>query len=233
MCGAFAELQNSHILPEFVYSPIYDDKHKGYLLDPMELDAERTRKFQQGLREKMLCFACEQFLNDAYEKPFKELWFDRRILGPLETSDHKLLQCGDYAKFKLFHLSVLLRAELATRPEFREVALGGRHRARLLEMVLNQDAGASHEYPIVCPAISQPDDGRIWWALVSSPNPGRLFGMRFYQFTFGGCGWLYFVGSHRVPMIESMALRADGTLPVVKRPWSAVKRFAPSARRVP
>lgn len=230
LCGAHAPLQNSHILPEFVYAPIYDEKHKGYLLDPMAPDRENSRKFQKGLREKMLCRDCEQFLNDAYEKPFKELWFDRRVLEPLETADHGFLQCGDYARFKLFHLSLLLRAELATRGEFREVHVGDRHRARLLEMVQNQDAGAPDEYPIVCPAIEQPGDRRIWWDLVSSPNPGRLYGLRFYQFTFGGCGWLYFVGSHREPQIELIALRADGTLPVVKQPWSAVKRFAPHAK---
>lgn len=223
-------MQDSHILPEFVYKPIYDENHKGYLINPLSPDARSPRKFQKGLREKMLCRDCEQFLNDAYEKPFKELWFDRRLLKPLETSNHRFLQCGEYARFKLFHLSVLLRAELATRGEFREVSLGERHRARLLEMVRNQDAGAVHEYPIVCPAIRRPDDGRIWWDLVSSPNHCRVYGMRAYQFTFGGCGWMYFVSSHREPNIEMIALGADGRLPVIKRPWGALKKFAPCAK---
>ena len=75
-------------------------------------------------------------------------------------------------------------------------------------MVRDGDPGGEHEYPIVCMAISQPDDRSIWWKLVASPNPGRLYGMRFYQFTFGGCGWMYFVGSHRDRRIEEISSAA-------------------------
>jgi hypothetical protein len=77
-----------------VYVPIHDEKHRGVRLDPFTLGAENSRKFwiQRGLRERMLCLDCEQFLNVAYEKPFKELWFDRRILQPLETRDHEFLR---------------------------------------------------------------------------------------------------------------------------------------------
>ena len=74
-----------------------------------------------------------------------------------------------------------------------------------------------------------PEDPSIWWDLVAPPNPGRMDGMRFYQFTFGGCGWMYYVSSHRLPLVETVALRPDGTLPVIKREWMAFKRYAPHA----
>ncbi len=228
LCGSSARLQKSHILPEFIYAPIYDERHKGYSFDP--LDPENARKFQKGLREKMLCRACEQFLNDAYEKPFKALWFDKKVLAPLETRDAGFVRCDDYASFKLFHLSVLLRADLATRPEFGEVKLGTGHRDRLREMVRNKQPGEDDEYPVVCMAIANPGDAGIWWDLVSSPNPGRVYGVRFYQFTFGGCGWLYFVSSHSEPRVVELALRVDGTMPVIKRPWAAIRRWAPHAK---
>lgn len=228
LCGGCGPLQNSHILPEFVYTPIYDANHKGYMLDP--LDPEQSRKFQKGLRERMLCHGCEQFLNDEYEKPFKKLWFDQKVLSPLETSDFGMLQCGEYARFKLFHMSVLLRAELATLSAFREARVGPGHRERLVEMVRLGDPGLVSEYPVVCFAIERPGDRRIWWDLVSSPNPGRVDGMRFYEFTFGGCSWMYFVASHRVKWIEDIALRADGALPARKKPLATVRRFAPYAK---
>lgn len=228
LCGSGDPLLGSHILPEFTYTPIYDERHKGYIVDP--LDPRRARKFQKGLREHMLYRNCEQFLNEEYEKPFKALWFDQCPLAELDARDEALLRIPDYRRFKLFHLSVLLRAEVTTRREFSEVSLGPKHRARLLHMVRSGDPGEAHEYSIVCMAIRRPDDGRVWWDLLSSPNPGRVYGTRFYQFTFGGCGWLYFVKSHTVVEIEALALRPDGVMPVAKLPWAAIKRYAPHAK---
>lgn len=234
LCGATAALQKSHIVPEFAYGPIYDEKHKLIAFDA--LNPEKRWKVQKGLREPLLCRDCEQLLNDRYERTFKDLWFDQRPLAVLESRDQAILAIPDPARFKLFHLSVLLRADLAKDGEWSEVALGERHRSRLTEMVLSEDPGAPHEYPIVCVAIRRTQaDPTIWWDLVGPPIPGRMDGMRFYQFTFGGCGWLYYVASHRLPLVETVALRPDGMLPVVKRDWLAFKRYAPHARqnRVP
>ncbi len=228
MCGSHDPLQASHIVPEFAYKPIYDAKHKGYIVNP--LAPHESRKFQKGLREQMLCRACEQFLNDEYEKHFKYLWFDRRILSPLEKSCHAILDCGDYRRFKLFHLSVLLRAEFSTLPGFSEVRLEQEHRARITQLVRSGDPGEPHEFPIVCMAVERPGDGGVWWDFIASPNPGWVYGLHFYLITFGGCGWMYFVGSHRDSEVEQLALRSNGTLPVAKLPWAAFKRYAPHAK---
>lgn len=229
LCGEIAELQDSHVVPEFVHSPIYDEKHRAIAFDPLR-PAESWR-IQQGLKEPMLCQQCERFLNDNYERWFKEFWFDARPLKVLEASNQAILSIPDPVRFKLFHLSVLLRADLAGHGQWLEVDLGERHRQRLKEMGRRGDPGEAHEYPVVCMAIRRSqEDPSIWWDLIAAPNPGRMDGMRFYQFTFGGCGWLYYVSSHRLPLVESVALRPDGSLPVVKRDWVAFKRYAPHAR---
>src|SRR5687768_13233142 len=108
MCGNASSLRKSHILPEFAYSPIYDERHKGVAFDP--LDPDRAQKFQQGIWERMLCQGCESFLSERYESGFKSLWFDDRPLAVLDTLDETTIQVP-YAAFKLFHLSVLLRAD--------------------------------------------------------------------------------------------------------------------------
>ena len=226
LCRAAADLQESHVVPEFAYAPIYDDKHKIIAFEALKPGSHW--KMQKGLREPLLCRDCEQFLNDRYEKWFKELWFDEPPLAPLESRDEGILSIPDAARFRLFHLGVLLRADLAKHGQWSEVNLGERHRSRITEMVRDGDPGSAHEYPIVCCAIRRsPVDPSIWWDLVAPPNPGRLYGMRFYQFTFGGCGWMYFVSSHRLPSVELVALRQDGMLPVIKREWAAFKRYRP------
>jgi hypothetical protein len=226
LCGEIGELQRSHVVPEFAYGPIYDEKHKIMAFEP--LAPEKPWKIQKGLRELLLCRDCERSLNHSYEQRFKEYWFDQRPLAELEARDEAILTVPDPGRFKLFHLSVLLRADLASHRQWSEVNLGERHRSRLIEMVRSEDPGEAYEYPIVCCGIRRsPKDPSIWWDLVAPPNPGRMDGMRFYQFTFGGCGWMYYVSSHRLPLVETVALRPDGTMPVIKREWAAFKRYRP------
>ncbi len=218
LCEVAADLQESHIVPEFAYAPIYDGAHKLVAFEP--LDPGRTWKLQKGLREPLLCRSCEQFLNNNYERWFKEYWFDQRPLAPLEATDHDVLSVPDAPRFKLFHLSVLLRADLARHPQWSSVRLGERHRTRLRCLIRSGDPGGADEYPIVCFAIRRaPADPSIWWELVAPVYSARMQGMRCYQFTFGGCGWLYYVSSHRMGLVNQVALRQDGSLPVVKREW--------------
>ncbi len=225
LCGETAELQASHVVPEFAYAPIYDAKHKIYAIDPLR--PERQRKIQKGLREPLLCRSCEQFLNDKYEKWFKEMWLDDpRPLQPLEVRDRAILKIVDPARFKLFHLSVLLRADLAKKGQWSEVDVGPKHRTRLKEMVLGQDPGESHEFPVVCvPIRFSPENPRLFWDFVGPPNPGRIEGVRFYEVPFAACGWVYIVSSHSTPLIGEVAMHADGTLPVIKTHWQGFRRW--------
>lgn len=60
LCGASDRLQNSHVLPEFIYENLYDPKHR--FLD-LGSSNEKILKIQQkGLREKLLCGDCEMHL---------------------------------------------------------------------------------------------------------------------------------------------------------------------------
>jgi hypothetical protein len=230
ICGTVGDLRDSHVIPEFAYGPIYDEGHKMIAFGPLE--PGRSWRLQKGLREPLLCLSCEQLLNNNYERWFKEFWFDNRPLAALESRSEGILSVPDAGRFKLFHLSVLLRAALARHAQWREVSLGERHRTRITEMVLSGNPGEPHEYPIVCCAIRRShEDPGIWWDLVAPPNPGRMDGMRFYQFTFGGCGWLYYVSSHRMPLVDTVCLQPDGTLPVIKREWAAFRRYRPRLTR--
>lgn len=229
ICASSDALQRSHIVPESAYGPSYDAKHKLVAFDP--LNPTKHWKVQKGVREPLLCRVCEQFLNEHYEKRFKELWFDERPLDILDARDDALLSVPEPERFKLFHLSVLLRADLAAGAQWRSVNLAPSHRARLIEMVRSRDAGEPHEFPIACCAIRRSaTDRSIWWDLVAPPLAAELFGVRQYQFTFGGCSWWYFDTLHPVPEILNIALRTDGTLPVIKRDWKPIEFYSQQAK---
>jgi hypothetical protein len=56
LCQREAELQNSHVLSEFLYRELYDDKHR---LAALSQD-RKPISLQTGVKEPMLCRACEQ-----------------------------------------------------------------------------------------------------------------------------------------------------------------------------
>jgi len=65
LCLAPSQLQNSHIIPEFLYDPMYDAIHRFHVYS-VEGKVER-RLAQQGLREPMLCKNCETQIG-VYER---------------------------------------------------------------------------------------------------------------------------------------------------------------------
>src|SRR5260370_7745169 len=64
LCGVSAGVRSSTILPEFLYRPLYDEKHRFFVLTAGD---DGQRYMQRGLTEKLLCDRCEQQLG-RYEK---------------------------------------------------------------------------------------------------------------------------------------------------------------------
>src|SRR4029077_12914110 len=113
--GDAKPLRQSHIIPEFLYKDLYDGKHRAAVLD---VEGRRVGLIQKGLRDALLCDDCEQFLNETYEKPFCDEWRSGRLLPARISPGETYTVSGlDYARVKLFLLSVLFRAGVSTRDE--------------------------------------------------------------------------------------------------------------------
>lgn len=136
LCQNSAELRNSHVIPEFLYEPLYDSKHRA--MGVHGKGNKKWRYLQKGLREKLLCQKCEQLLNDYYEKYFRNFWFVSSQI-PFKCDIEKIYKISgiDYVKFKLFHLSILFRASISSLPTFSQVSLGP-HEGKICEMLINQ-----------------------------------------------------------------------------------------------
>ena len=224
LCLRGAELHRSHILPEFLYRQVYDRKHTAVAFKPF--DPARSWKIQKGLHERLLCRGCEQMLNDRYEKPFHSFWIKANPLAPLEHQRELVLQVP-YREFKLFHLSLLFRADASSLPQFGQVSLGKTHRERIRNMVLNGDAGRAEDYPVGCSAIQHPNGRGLWPdSLIGPPEKCRVYDHHAYMFSFGRCAWLYFVTSHKRRVTADACLRDDGTLHVLRLPWPGFRKHA-------
>jgi hypothetical protein len=60
LCLSNDTLRDSHIISEFLYSALYDDKHRFHIVEAGE---KRSEFAQKGFREPLLCTGCETKLS--------------------------------------------------------------------------------------------------------------------------------------------------------------------------
>jgi hypothetical protein len=162
------------------------------------------------------------FINNNYEVPFCRFWVEGRQLERMREVGANVICNIDYAKFKLFHLSVLWRASVCLHPVFHRVSLGP-HAERIRSMLLAHDPGPASQYPITAGVIINDDNGCICTEVVTSPLSLKVSGHRGYTFVFCGCRWVYFASSHRMQDVERIQLDERGRMTI--EPTSLRKLF--------
>lgn len=218
LCKAHGNLRNSHILPEFLYKPMYDEKHCFMVINPNP--ARAIRKFQIGLRERLLCGGCEGRLA-IYEKYVKEFIYDGKNVTGEWQGQGIVLHGLDYKTVRLYYLSLLWRMSVSSHQMFRDVSLGP-HEDRLRTMILATDPGEPEEYGFFCiiPLI----DGIIFDDWILEPGWIRVNGHRYYRIVIGGLLYLF--------TTNPTAIRHDvhGALLQKNGDWSILAR---EARTIP
>ena len=206
LCRTEGEICRSHILPEFLYRPLYDEKHRFSIL---VAGAEGKRYGQRGLTERILCHACEQRLC-KYER-YAAAVMSGRLGHRFQQRGNRLTCEGiDYPRFKLFQLSILWRASVSTLDFFRLVSLGPREEG-LRQMLLTGDPGAPEEFG--CIVVFAHDDGHDLSDTLFNPEPMRWAGRRMYKFFFAGAMWLYHCdGQPPASHLRKFFLGPEGTL---------------------
>ena len=110
LCLESAELRNSHIISEFLYSTIYDEKHRFHVL---EAGGKYPYYEQKGYREPLLCQECETKLS-KWETYARAILTGGKPLKYWREDSITWIRGIDYQRFKLFQLSILWRAGVAT-----------------------------------------------------------------------------------------------------------------------
>lgn len=218
LCHNDRELRNSHIVPELLYSNLYNEKN--HLMAINGRGRKGWKPLQKGLREYLFCETCEQHFNKYYEKPFQDQWVNASLLpNPWETTEPYWVQV-EYSSFKLFHLSVLFRAGVSSLPTYTEVSLGP-HQERLRQMLLNRDPGEYWQYPVFGYTVIHHKSKRII-PIVSQAQRSSFKGHRCYGIMFGGVQWWVCVSSHRNYDFEAIGLQSDGRMPFHAISWNEV-----------
>ena len=210
LCGCVSKLQNSHILPEFLYKYCYDPKHRAIKFNTQEISRIIVQK---GIREPLLCVKCEQHLSKI-EGRFRTDWYARGRLPVQFTKEYWRLEGFDYTTFKLFHLSVLWRCSVSKDKAFATVSLGP-HERRIAQLILSENAGEEHEYSIIGQLLVHND--AIVHSLVSPAFRLRLDGLHVYLLAYGGCEWFLHVSRHNKTEVKEFGFRKDGSLILIRQ----------------
>lgn len=218
LCHNERELRNSHIVPEFLYSELYNAKN--HLMAISGHGRRGWKALQKGIREHLFCETCEQHFNEYCEKPFRAQWVVTPPLpNPWKTTEPYWVTV-EYSSFKLFHLSVLFRASVSSLPTYAEVSLGP-HQERLRQMLLSRDPGEYWQYPVFGYAVVHHKTNRII-PMVSQAQRSSFNGHRCYGIMYGGVQWWVCVSSHRNYEFEKISLQPDGRMPFHAIPWNEV-----------
>lgn len=208
LCLRDSELQKSHIIPEFVYKPLYAN-HRFHVL---ATTPHRLRPVEQkGIRERLLCSTCEGHLS-KWEKYARGVLFGGEELACTERGHYFNVSGVDYKRMKLFQMSILWRAGVASHQIFSGVQLGP-HAERLRRMIHTGVPGRADKYPCLMFQVLN-DDGEVV-DFIDQPTRLRFDGSTAYRFIFAGFLWVYLVCSHQKSQVASeMALTEKGEMKI-------------------
>lgn len=212
LCLQEVQLRRSHIIPEFLYETLYDDKHR---LQVLSIIPEQSSWHEQkGLRERLLCEACEQRLS-VWER-YASLVLKGGIPLTYQTEGNIVHIANlDYAQFKLFQISVLWRAGVSSLPFFERVQLG-KHAETLRLHLLAGDPGSSVRYG--CFMFGLKHEAQVFTGVIMQPGKVHLSGHTAYRFVFGGFLWAMLASSHDLSApLNQCTLSATGETVLLMR----------------
>ena len=205
LCCQIRKLSNSHIIPEFFYDCIYDDKHRLNFVSGGPTKAPRPE--QKGLREYLLCDKCETQLS-KHEGYVRRVMYGGADCHKSRVGDLYVLTGLNYQHIRLCYLSILWRMSVSRHPFFSEVTLG-RHEEIIRNMLLHGDAGLPEHYGFLgfVPFIN----GKFHSDLITQPECVKHCGHRLYRVVIGGLLIVFFVSSHHPPQgVKDFFPQPDG-----------------------
>jgi hypothetical protein len=226
LCGNFGELQYSHIIPEFLYKPLYDKIHRA--IQFRHRNVLNKSYLQKGVRDWILCKSCESRVNDNIEKPFRAFWTERIL--KCDIRNNVIIISGNHDVIKKFILLNLWRASVSNH-DIGENAKLGPHEKRIRDIITGNSMAKETDYPLWGNLLVD-EKGVIQVQLITKFARSRPDGHTVFYSAYGGVEWCVKCSSHKWPKCEAIKLKADGTLILGRQlAWTSnvIKGFFDSA----
>ncbi len=213
-------LKRSHIIPDFLYQDIFDEKHrlvKFTTLTPNSKQSLPNSEYESDI----LCRNCDNEIIGSLESYASQVLFG----GKIKVSAKNFVKPDgleftqvtdlDYKRFKLFLLSVLWRASISSRNFFQKVNLGP-YEEVVRAMVFTRNPGKAGDFPCI---INTYQKSSLPKEIIAEPKKIRLEGSIGYSFLIGGFLYVFkIVQSEQIDWVLEAAIKEKGEMKVVHIP---------------
>lgn len=190
LCLEDKKLSNSHIIPEFFYKPLYDQK--GRLLH-LDLNKERQEAYAQtGVKEHLLCSDCETYLS-RFERHVSQKIIRKSNEHVFSNNVFSIIPGIDNISFRIFTYSILWRASISKSKFFSNVSLGP-HEEKIRIALKSKSISDFQDYGCLLGSIFDKDS--LQNQIMIQPTKTRIEDMFAYRFVFGGFVWIFMVSGH-------------------------------------
>lgn len=212
LCQQAKPLLRSHIIPEFMHKAMYDSAHRFFGLSGNA--SLKVEIHQKGMREPLLCCACEQQFG-RYEKYANGVFFGGRTYEIGRSENLIVLSKLKYAPLKLFLMSLLWRMAITSVDTLKGIELGA-HEERLRQLLLDENPDGPMTYPCLITAVMH--EGAHVPDMIVRPGLGKIKGHRVWSFVAAGFLFSFVVSRHGAPQETDRAvLSLEGTMSIMVR----------------
>jgi hypothetical protein len=212
-CGEQKLLIKAHIIPEWMYEPLYDEKHKIFSFSSSGNPKKIKRPSSGEYEKNLLCSICDNKMG-AFEQ-YGSLIFkgggNKPISIKTENGDRVAIHhiSGlNYKLFKLFLLSLLWKASISSRETYKNLKISSDEEERIKEMISSEDPGGKDSFPVSIFALHSLQDKTLQQLILA---PYSNAGLHIFYIA----GYL-FVFADSVDKIanETFCLSTDGTISI-------------------
>lgn len=211
-------LKNSHIIPNFLYKGLFDEKHKIVSINLFDYNDKKVH--QTGFKDKdILCADCDNGIIGLYERYASNTIFGDHKKLDVEIYDGDEIGVPyirfknlDYHSLKLFFLSILWKSHLSVDPFFKEIDLGKKYAEQIRQMLIDRNAGAEDSFEVVL--IKPETTSRIIKSMVA-PRRLKDEGNTAYVFHINGIMYHFNISSHnKMSMFNTSIIKKDGIMDI-------------------
>ena len=186
LCHADAELRYSHIIPELIYKPMYDAKHR---FMQISLRERHMTHQQKGLREYLLCQDCENYLSKS-ENYVRRFLYGGTGFHVKQEGPFIILSGFNYRAVRIFFLSLLWRMSVSALPVFNAVSLGP-HEEQIRQMLIADNPGEPYQYGFF--AVVPQFQGKVFDDWILEPEWVRWNHYGLYRVVIGGILYIFII----------------------------------------
>jgi hypothetical protein len=170
LCLEDKPLIKAHIIPKFLYknSGLYESDLKGQgRIHVGKISNDKFSYNPKGLPDgeydqNILCSNCDNIVLQSYEDYGKKVLFDgnRKLFKLIKATslgyEYALVKNIDYAKFKIFLISIFWRASISDRIFSKEVNLGNETNEIIRKMIIEKDPKEPEDFCTIIYLIDEP-----------------------------------------------------------------------------